>query len=285
MYLCSMITLIADSGATKVDWRVVHPNGTIQQIATAGINPLFLSKDNICNTLYQELRTAFEGDVGRIHFYAAGITGIEMERTMQECFQVVFPHAVCTADSDMVAAARALCGNQPGIACILGTGSNSCFYDGEKILPDKVPAGGFILGDEGGGAVLGRKLLSDFIKRMLPAEIDQAFKTQYPMMDIHYIIQKVYREPIPQRFLATFSPFLHEHRNHPHINNLLRTSFADFFSRNVAQYDYMNYPVHIVGSIAHYYQDIITQEAQKQGMTVGKIVKAPIDGLLAYHLP
>jgi len=279
-----MFKIIADSGATKVDWRVVHPNGTIQQITTAGINPLFLSKDAICDILHRELRAAFEGDVGQIHFYAAGITGAEMECYMQECFQMVFPQAHCTADSDMVAAARALCGNMPGIACIMGTGSNSCFYDGEKILPDKVPAGGFILGDEGGGAVLGRKLLSDFIKRMLPVEIDQAFKTQYPLIDIHYIIQKVYREPIPQRFLATFSPFIHEHRNHPHINDLLRTSFAEFFSRNVAQYDYQRYPVHIVGSIACYYQDIITQEAQKQGMTMGKILKAPIDGLLTYHL-
>jgi len=279
-----MIKLIADSGATKVDWRVVHSSGAIEQVTTTGINPVFLSQEEICNMLHKELRPAFEGQVGEIYFYAAGITGAEMERHMQACFRVVFPEAVSTAYSDMVAAARALCGNQPGIACILGTGSNSCFYDGEKILPDKVPAGGFILGDEGGGAVLGRKLLSDFIKRQLPAEIDHAFKTQYPHIDIHFIIQKVYREPIPQRFLATFSPFLNEHRHNSHINQLLRTSFAEFFSRNIAQYDYKHHPVNIVGSIAHYYRDMIGEEAQKQGMTIGKILKAPIDGLLEYHI-
>ena len=283
MYLCHMLKLIADSGATKVDWRVVHPNGTIEQKKTAGINPVFLSQEEICDILNRELRTAFVGEVDEIHFYAAGVTGAEMSAKMEACFHIVFPDAVSAADSDMVAAARALCGSRPGIACILGTGSNSCFWDGEQILPDKVPAGGFILGDEGGGAVLGRKLLSDWIKRQLPPEIDEAFKRQYPHIDIHFIIQKVYREPIPQRFLATFSPFMNDHRNHPHINNLLRTSFAEFFSRNVAQYDYPHYPVNIAGSIAHYYQDIISEEAQKQGMTIGKIIKAPIEGLLEYH--
>jgi N-acetylglucosamine kinase-like BadF-type ATPase len=246
---------------------------------------VFLSREEICNTLNLQLCNTFDGEVNQIHFYAAGVTGIEMEQKMQKCFRSIFPNAVCTVDSDMVAAARALCGNKPGIACILGTGSNSCFYDGHNILPDKVPAGGFILGDEGGGAVLGRKLLSDFIKRQLPAEIDLAFTSQYPQIDIHYIIQKVYREPIPQRFLAAFSPFLNEYRNHPHINHLLRTSFAEFFSRNAAQYDYRRYPVNMVGSIAHYYSDIIHEEAQKQGMTIGKILKAPIEGLLEYHLP
>jgi N-acetylglucosamine kinase-like BadF-type ATPase len=277
-----MIKLIADSGATKVDWRVIHPNGMVEQITTPGINPVFLSQGEICNTL-MELRAAFKGEVGQIHFYAAGITGSQMEQHMRECFQIIFPNASSASDSDMVGAARALCGSQPGIACILGTGSNSCFYDGKNINPDKVPAGGFILGDEGGGAVLGRKLLSDFIKRQLPPEIEKSFKAQYPLVDIHYIIQKVYRESIPARFLASFSPFLSEHKNNPHINRLLRFSFAEFFSRNVAQYDYQRFPVNIVGSITYYYQDIIREEARKQGMTIGKILKAPIDGLLEYH--
>ncbi|MCL2726964.1 MAG: ATPase [Bacteroidales bacterium] len=277
-----MITIIADSGSTKVDWRVVYPDGTVKRLSTSGINPVFLNQKEICAIL-EQLRASFEGEVGRIHFYAAGVTGAQMEKHMQECFLQVFPQAVSSADSDMVAAARALCGNQPGIACILGTGSNSCFYDGAQIAPDKVPAGGFILGDEGGGAVLGRKLLSDFIKRQLPAEIDRAFKAQFPEVDMNLIIQKVYREPMPGRFLATFSPFLHENSHHSHINNLLHSSFAEFFGRNIAQYDYKQYRVNIVGSIAYFYQDIISEEAEKQGMTIGKILKTPIEGLLAYH--
>jgi len=277
-----MIQLIADSGSTKVDWRVVYPDGTVEKINTSGINPVFLSQEEICNILNQ-LRTDFEGEVSHIYFYAAGVTGIPMEKYMQECFLQVFPQAVCASYSDIVAAARALCGNQPGIACILGTGSNSCFYDGKQILADKVPAGGFILGDEGGGAVLGRKFLSDFIKRQLPVEIDRAFKAKFPDVDMNLIIQKVYREPIPGRFLASFSPFLHEYSHNPHINKLLHSSFAEFFSRNIAQYDYRHYPVNIVGSIAYYYQDIIGEEAQKQGMTIGKILQTPIEGLLAYH--
>ena len=278
-----MIKLIADSGASKIDWCVVYPNGTTQQITTQGINPLFLKQEDICNILNWELRTAFEGEVGEIHFYAAGITGDEMANYMIECFHTIFPTAESSADSDMVAAARALCGHQPGIACILGTGSNSCFYDGTSILPDKVPAGGFILGDEGSGAVLGRKLLSDLIKRQLPPDIEESFNTQFPFVDVHFIIQKVYREPIPARFLATFAPFLHENRTHPHINKLLRTSFAEFFTLNVAQYDFGRYPVNIVGSIAYFFKEIIIEEANKQGMTIGKILKAPIEGLLDYY--
>ena len=279
-----MRKIIADSGATKADWRVVHPDGAVQSITTKGINPVFLDRNQICDIL-QELAGTFEGKVDEIHFYAAGVIGSDIERLMQTCFHDIFPDAVSASCSDMVAAARALCGFQPGIACIMGTGSNSCFYDGQQILPDKVPAGGFIIGDEGSGAVLGRKLLSDLIKRQLPPPIEKAFTARYPEIDIHYIIQKVYREPIPGRFLATFSPFLHEHRHDPHINRLLRSSFAEFFNRNIAYYDYRRYPVHIVGSIAHYYQDLITEEAQKQGMTIGKILKAPIDGLLVYHTP
>ena len=278
-----MITLIADSGTTKTNWVVVHSGGTIQQIITIGINPLFLSKEDICNTLFQGVRAAFEGEVNTIHFYAAGITGTETALYVQECFLSVFPYATSTVHSDMVAAARALCGDKPGIACILGTGSNSCFYDGENILPDKVPAGGFILGDEGGGSVLGRKLLSDFIKRQLPADIDSAFKKHFPQMDTQYIIQKVYREPLPARFMASFSPFLYNHRNNEYINNLLRSSFAEFFSRNISQYNYERHPVHIAGAIGYFYQDIIREEALKQGMTIGKVLKSPIEGLLKYH--
>ena len=278
-----MTTLIADSGATKADWRAVHPDGTIRKIITSGINPVFLSCEEICTLLVQELCPSLEGNVGAIHFYAAGITGEAMAQQMQACFTRIFPQAVSTAHSDMVAAMRALCGNRPGIACILGTGSNSCFYDGKNMAPDKVPAGGFILGDEGGGAVLGRKLLSDFIKRQLPDNLDRAFRVQYPHVNMDLIIQKVYREPIPSRFLATFAPFLNQHRHDPHIDRLLRSSFADFFSRNIAQYDYRHYPVNIVGSIGYFFKELIDEEAQKQGMTLGKVLQAPIEGLLEYH--
>ncbi|MDR2586182.1 MAG: ATPase [Prevotellaceae bacterium] len=278
-----MRTIIADSGATKADWRVVHPDGTIQTVVTEGINPVLLSQEQIC-TILQILYDSIEGKVDEIHFYAAGVTGPQMENMMIECFAKSFPQANAFAYSDMVAASRSLCGNHSGIACIMGTGSNSCFYDGTSMAPDKVPAGGFIIGDEGSGAVLGRKLLSDFIKRQLPKEIEQSFKTLFPDVNVDFIIQKVYREPKPSRFLASFSPFLNDNRNHPHINNLLRTSFAEFFSRNISQYDFTRYPVNIVGSIAFFYSDLITEEAQKQGMTIGTILQGPIEGLLKYHL-
>jgi Predicted N-acetylglucosamine kinase len=276
--------IIADSGATKVDWRIIFPDQRTQQVTTVGINAVFLTKEEIVKILKEQLRSAFEGEPAEIYFYAAGITGPEMEAHMQACFKEVFPLAQSAAYSDIVAAVRALCGKQPGIAAIMGTGSNTCFYDGESIAPDKVPAGGFILGDEGGGAVLGRKLLADFMKRQLPKDVEADFKATYPEVDLMHIIQKVYRESIPSRFLASFSPFLNKHRNNPHINHLLRSSFAEFFSRNIAQYDYKHYEVNIVGSIAYYYKDLLVDEAQKQGMRIGKILQAPIDGLLDYHI-
>ena len=164
----------------------------------------------------------------------------------------------------------------------MGTGSNSCYYDGENVVKN-VRAGGFILGDEASGGVLGKKLISDYIKGLLPKEIEEEFFKRY-QLDYMKIVEKVYKQPMPNKFLASFSPFINEFRDNPHINNLLRTSFQEFFKRNIYNYDYKNQTVNLVGSIAHYYQDILTEEASKCGVKIGRIIKSPIDGLVDYHM-
>ena len=205
----------------------------------------------------------------------------ELAKILSDAFDKVFPGNKSFVASDLLAAARALCGHSAGIACIMGTGANTCFYDGNEIV-NNVRAGGFILGDEASGGVLGKKLMADFIKGLLPKEIEEVFVERYGL-DYMAIVQKVYRESLPSRFLASFSPFLNEFKEHPYIHNLLRSSFDEFFKRNIVHYDYQNNDVNFVGSIAYYYRPIIEESAAAQGMKVGKIIKSPIDGLVEYH--
>lgn len=276
-----MIQLIADSGSTKVDWRALIPDGTVKAIYTEGINPVFQTAEYIIEIFRKKLLPELGSGVTDVYFYGAGVLSAEISQTLSNCFKSVFPNSICHAASDVLAAARALCGHRAGIACIMGTGSNTCFYDGKDVVKN-VRAGGFILGDEASGGVLGKKLLSDFIKGLLPEEIENEFVKRYGL-DYPKIVEKVYKQPLPSRFLASFSPFINEFRSHPHINNLLRTSFEEFFTRNIYSYDYKNYDVNLVGSIAYYYEDILKDVAALKGVRIGKILQAPIEGLVEYH--
>ena len=272
--------LIADSGSTKVDWRVLYDDGSLIEITTAGINPFFQSEEQICQELDANLKTEASEKIDEIHFYGAGVSGDKGE-LLKQCFKKIFPKATAYAYTDLLAAARALCGKDPGIAAILGTGSNSCFYDGEKIA-DNVPACGYILGDEGSGAVLGKKFISDFLKREIPQDLTSLFAVRYKL-DYNSVIEKVYRQPFPNRFLSAFSLFLYENITHPYVNNLLRNSFGEFISRNILKYDYSQYPLNMVGSVAFYYREIITDVAAGYGVKTGSVLKSPIDGLVKFH--
>ena len=273
--------LIADSGSTKVDWRAIKEDGSVIEISTEGINPVFQTREQILDIFNTKLVPVLGNGVKEIYFYGAGVVSPEVCGALSGYFKEVFPESECFAASDVLAAARALCGHKPGIACILGTGSNSCMYDGKDIVKN-VRAGGFILGDEASGGYLGKRLISDFIKGLLPKEIEDVFVERYGL-DYMAIVQKVYRESLPSRFLASFSPFLNEFKEHPYIHNLLRSSFDEFFKRNIVHFDYQNNEVNFVGSIAYYYRPIIEESAAAQGMKVGKIIKSPIDGLVEYH--
>ncbi len=273
--------LIADSGSTKVDWRAISRDGSVQEITTAGINPFFQTEQQIIYELQHCLLPVIGADVFQIHFYGAGVSSVNQVKILQTCFSEVFPKAEINAYSDLFAAARALCGSKPGIAGIIGTGSNSCFYDGTDIV-DNVPACGFILGDEGSGAVLGKKLLSDYLKRQLPNNLLTLFNDEFNLT-YTAVVEKVYKQPFPNRYLATFSQFLNKNKNNPYVDNLLRVSFEEFFTKNIMQYDYKKYPVNLVGSVAFYYKDILTQVADKLGINLGLIIQSPISGLVEYH--
>lgn len=273
--------LIADSGSTKVDWRAIKDDGSIVEISTEGINPVFITPEEIVKILSQKLLPVIGPGVKNVYFYGAGVVSPQLIATLSESFKKVFPESETFAASDVLAAARALCGHNPGIACIMGTGSNSCFYDGENIAKN-VRAGGFILGDEASGGVLGKKLISDFIKGLLPAHIQAEFDKRYDL-DYMKVVEKVYKQPMPSRFLASFAPFINEFIADPYMENLVSTSFDEFFKRNISQYDYKNHTVNFVGSIAYYFKDKLVAAAEKNGMKVGRVLKTPIEGLVEYH--
>ncbi len=273
--------LIADSGSTKVDWRAIKDDGSIVEISTEGINPVFITPEEIVKILSQKLLPVIGPGVKNVYFYGAGVVSPQLIATLSESFKKVFPESKTFAASDVLAAARALCGHNPGIACIMGTGSNSCFYDGENIAKN-VRAGGFILGDEASGGVLGKKLISDFIKGLLPAHIQAEFDKRYDL-DYMKVVEKVYKQPMPSRFLASFAPFINEFIADPYMENLVNTSFDEFFKRNISQYDYKNHTVNFVGSIAYYFKDKLVAAAEKNGMKVGRVLKTPIEGLVEYH--
>ena len=217
-----------------------------------------------------------------VYFYGAGCAfpdKIEMvHRAIAENLTV---NQGIEVNTDMLAAAHALCGHEAGIACIMGTGSNSCFYDGEKIV-DNVSPLGFILGDEGSGAVLGRLLIGDLLKNQMKPELREKFLEQYQLTPAG-IIDRIYRQPFPNRFLAEFSPFLAQNIHEPEIYKLVLSSFKSFLKRNVMQYDYKNHHTHFIGSVAFYFQDILKEAGKEKGVKIGTILRSPMEGLINYH--
>lgn len=275
--------LIADSGATKTDWCLGENKENAQIIQTQGINPFHQSKEHIAQVLCEELLPQLPTDerITHIHFYGSGCT-LEKSIIVEEELAKLFPDAFIDVQSDLLGAARALCGKKKGIACILGTGSNSCFYDGEQITANVSPLG-YILGDEGSGAHLGKRLVSDCLKRQLPENICAMFLKDAGVSPAA-IIDKVYRQPQANRFLASLTPFLSAHRDIPEIQTLLLSCFTEFFRRNVMQYEYEGVEVHFTGSIAWYFQEEVKKAAEALDIQTGQFIKNPIHGLADYHL-
>ncbi|WP_195629776.1 ATPase [Bacteroides finegoldii] len=274
--------LIADSGSTKTDWCVILDNTPIKRIGTKGLNPFFQSEEEIQQELTHSLLPQLpEGTIDSVYFYGAGCTPEKaptLRRAIADSLPVV---GNIKAYSDMLATARGLCGREAGITCILGTGSNSCFYDGKEIVNHISPLG-FILGDEGSGAVLGKLLVGDILKNQLSPAIKEAFLKQFDLT-VPEIIDRVYRQPFPNRFLASLSPFIAQHLEEPGIRQLVLGSFIAFLRRNVMQYDYTQYPAHFIGSVAHCYKEILQEAAQETGIRIGKILQSPMEGLIQYH--
>lgn len=275
--------LIADSGSTKTDWVLTDGAGVKERLQTQGINPFHQSEDDILAILRVELvpqLSALDAPVSRLHFYGSGVRP-ELEPLMAGLLQQVFPQASVDAHGDLLGAARAVCGRSEGIACIIGTGANSGLYDGRRILQNTPPLG-YILGDEGSGAVLGRQLLNALYKGLLPVALREAFEQQMGLR-MADVISRVYRQPMANRFMASLSPFIHEHLDVPELSQMVVGCFRDFFRCNVVQYQRPDLPVGFVGSIAHHYREQLSQAAAAEGFTVGTVLRSPIDGLAAYH--
>ena len=276
-----MTYLIADSGSTKTSW-VLTDGTTRQEFETLGINPVRDSEEDIKHLLQTSLLNSSSPSwekVNAIFFYGAGCIppySDSVRRVLQECF----PEAKVHVESDLLGAAHALFGSKEGIACILGTGSNSCLYDGRQILENVSPLG-WILGDEGSGAVLGRRLVGDVLKGQLSPALCQAFAEETGLTRAD-IINKVYREPMPNRFLASLVPFLGRHREHEEIQQFLIGEFRRFLSRNVAQYRRPDLPVSFVGGIASAFSEELAEALRLEGMTLGHILKRPIDNMVNY---
>ena len=271
--------LIADSGSTKTAWAVVeNPNNVIK---TDGINPIFMDSVQIENILSTQLVPNIVETITEVYFYGAGCANEEKINVVRTAIQSIFGDIKVEIASDLLGAARGLCGHQSGIACILGTGSNSCLYENDNISWN-VPALGFILGDEGSGAVLGKLLMGNIFKNQLPEAVKEDFVQTYGynMMDV---IEKVYRSPLPNRFLASFGPFIAKHKEVPEMKEMITSALESFIVRNVKQYPYTTMPVSFTGSIAYYFSDILQELADKHNFTISKIEKDPLRGLVEYH--
>ena len=275
--------LIADSGSTKTDWAAVEKGKIICRIQTKGMNPFFQTEEDMTTELENVLLPQLEHKpVTSAYFYGAGCT-VEKSPIVAEVLRrtlKITQHV--EVHSDMLGAARGLCGRDYGIVCILGTGSNSCLYDGQGLIANVSPLG-FILGDEGSGAVLGKLLVGDLLKNQLGEDLKDKFFKQYNLTPAD-IIDRVYRKPFPNRFLASLSPFIAENIHIPAIRKLVKDSFLAFLRRNVMQYEkHQIYKVNFIGSIAYYYKEILTEAVEECALHMGKIMRAPMEGLIEYH--
>jgi N-acetylglucosamine kinase-like BadF-type ATPase len=274
--------LIADSGSTKTTWKLIGNSGETKTIKTDGINPFFWTEEDIFQELSKILLSETGTDIQKIFFYGAGIVNAEKGDIIRRALTRIYSEAVIETHSDMLGAARALFGNQPGIACILGTGSNACLYDGERITQGISPLG-FILGDEGSGAVMGRKLLGDYFKEVMPARLREEFGKRFTITR-EEALNRVYRSEKPNQFLAQFTPFLLEYAQSAYCQEFVQQNFMEFFERNVIKLpDYSKLPIGFIGSIAYYFSDILNNTASYFGFEQTIIIKEPIDGLEKYH--
>lgn len=274
--------LIADSGSTKTSWCLTDKRGKTEYFLTNGINPFFRTTEDIKEELLTKLCPEIDDEIEQIYFYGAGIINEDKGNIVKTALQSLYPKAEIEIKSDLLAAARSTLGKEKGIACILGTGSNSCLYDGNKII-EHVPPLGFILGDEGSGAVIGRKLLGDFLKGILPEKIAEQFKIRFHL-DYAGFMEGVYKKEKPNQFLAQFIPFLKENISEEYCTKLVETSFEEFINRNIRKYSgYQQQPICFVGSVAFYLEEQLKNVFAKNKLQIKTVLKEPLNGLLNFH--
>lgn len=274
--------LIADSGSTKTDWCVAENGGAVLHVSTQGINPFHQDEGTISGIIEGELMPRLGGiSPESVYYYGSGCRR-DKEAMMSGLLGRFFPGSTkIEAHGDLLGAARAVCGREEGIACIMGTGSNSCLYDGREIVRN-VPPMGYILGDEGSGAVLGRNFFNALFKGHLPEPVLDMYMRESGLT-LDTIINKVYREPLANRFLASTSLFISRHTDIPELRRMVVDNFRAHFSRNVAQYGRHDLSVGAVGSVAYYYQDCLREAAAAEGYEMGVVMRSPMAGLITYH--
>jgi glucosamine kinase len=274
--------LIADSGASKTDWRILDDKGTIEQAQSIGYNPYYQPIEQFEQEVREVLVPQVKPDVQKIYYYGTGCSSDKNRKLIRNVLANFYPDAHIEIWHDLLAAARALCGTEEGIACILGTGANSCYYDGVQIV-DNVTSLGYLLGDEGSGAWLGKNIVADYLRKDLPEKLWDQFKKRFPF-DKDEILDRVYTQEMPSRFLGSFSHFIFQHLREPYCYKLVYNGFDQFFEKNIVKYNrYKTLKVHFTGSVAYYFSDILRQVANDKGITVKNILENPIAGLTLYH--
>ncbi len=277
------VRLIADSGATKCEWCVLENGKKKKTIYTQGISPYFLSGPQIIALLEKELLPKLKKiTVQEIYFYGTGLGNPNNIKIVTSVFKKLFPKAKTEVQNDLLAAARALCGKSKGIACILGTGANSCFYNGKKMLKNS-PGLGYILGDEGSGAYLGKKVVQYYLYNTYDEELKARFEKRFMVTPME-ILENVYKKPLANRYLASYAIFLAENRGHYMIENIIEDGLNDFFFTHLYKYrESWTHPIHFVGSIAFGFKDVLKDLCNTYELELGRVLKAPMQGLIEYH--
>ena len=276
------IKLICDSGSTKAEWCLL--NGKSKKIVTTqGLSPYFLTTQQIQQIIAKELMPKIKNIIiDEVFFYGTGCSNPENVKSVKKAISLVFSKAKVTVDHDLMGAAKALCGRNKGIACILGTGSNSCFYNGKKIVKNS-PGLGYVLGDEGSGAYLGKKVIQYFLYKTFDEDLMDRFNAKYATNSVD-ILNHVYKQPLPNRYLASFVPFLIENRGHYMIENIIEDAFNDFFFNHIYKYrESWQKPINFVGSVAFGFKDVLKEMCNAYELQLGIVIKKPMDGLIKYH--
>lgn len=278
----NMSILIADSGSTKTDWCLIR-HQKIKKFSTQGINPYFQLAGEIKHILTREIPKSIQSvQLDQIHFYGAGINSTDHQSIIKNCLQSVLTAKKINTYSDMMASAHATCGKTKGIACILGTGSNTCLYTGKKIS-FKTPSLGYILGDEGGGTYLGKKVLQYFLHEIFDEELMLSFQHTF-QTNMTEILENIYRKPLPNRYLAQYAQFIFQHRGHYMIENIAEDCINDLFIHHLIRYPgVQRIPIHFTGSVAYYLRDLISATCEQYNLVMGKVIQKPMDGLITYY--
>ncbi len=280
--MISPVKLIADSGSTKTEWCLLK-NNKPTLFTTQGMSPYFVNAEQVEQIIKTEVFPLLKkNSIDELRFYGTGCKNPANLKMFKKVFGKLFPDVFIEVDNDLSGAAKGLCGNEKGIACILGTGSNSCYYNGKRIVKNS-PGIGFILGDEGSGAYLGKKVVQHFLYNLFDEDLRSRFDAKFTTTDSE-ILESVYKKPLPNRYLASFAIFLAENRGHFMIENIIEDGISDFFSTHINTYrESAKLPVHFTGGIAYGFKDVVIQLCHNYDMRVGNILRSPMEGLIRYH--